>query len=280
MTDILVMQRAYRIGGGMRSDDLETFHVLSLLADQGLIDHIQVYVVPAPEEILNREIEEIATTDARIVVHAPHHLDGVNPADPSLGGTTSAAVGEAQIEAGMADAFEVADRLDASYIVAHAGYFGHLDRQTAVSNVRSFIDRYHDRRLLIENLPSVYKDLQFVGTTAEELKSLNLSRTGGVCLDFAHLYCTANYLSTPYGEMLAAFSTLPVRFHHLSNSKTGSIKDQHLPLDHPDGGVPIDQVMAWVRTHPANQTSLEYKNSDHSIYQQQLQVFDDLYRQA
>jgi endonuclease IV len=280
MTDILVMQRAYRIGGGMRSDDLETFHVLSLLADQGLIDHIQVYVSPAPEEILNGEIEEIATTDARIVVHAPHHLDRVNPADPSLGGSMSVKDGEAQIEAGMADAFEFADRLDASYIVAHAGFIGHLDHETVVSNVRSFIDRYHDRRLLIENLPAVHKNLLFFGATAEELKSLNLSRIGGICLDFAHLYCSANYLSIPYEEMLTAFSALPVRFHHLSNSRTGSITDQHLPLDHPEGGIPIDQVMVWVKNHLANQTSLEYKNSDHSIYQQQLRVFDDLYHQA
>lgn len=264
----------------MRSDDPETFHVLSLLADQGLVDHIQVYVIPAPEEVLNREIEEMATTDAGIIVHAPHHHDGVNPADPSLGGTTTAAMGEAQIETGMADAFEVADRLGALYIVAHAGYLGHLDRQTAVRNVQSFIDRYHDRRLLIENLPSVHKDLQFIGTTAEELRSFNLSRTGGVCLDFAHLYCTANYRSVPYGEMLAAFLALPVRFHHLSNSRVGSITDQHLPLDHPDGGIPIDLVMEWIRNHPGNQTSLEYKNSDHSIYQQQLQVFDDLYQHA
>ena len=80
--------------------------------------------------------------------------------------------------------------------------------------------------------------------------------------------------------MLAAFLALPVRFHHLSNSRVGSITDQHLPLDHPDGGIPIDLVMEWIRNHPGNQTSLEYKNSDHSIYQQQLQVFDDLYRHA
>jgi endonuclease IV len=264
----------------MRSDDPVTFHLLSLLADQGRIDHIQVYVVPAPEEVLNQQIEEIATTDARIIVHAPHHHERVNPADPSLGGSVPTATGAALIEAGMADAFEVADRLDAPFIVAHAGFFGHLDRQTALQNVRSFIDLYHDRRLLIENLPSVHKDLQFIGATAEEFRSLNLSRTGGVCLDFAHLYCTANYLSLPYQEMLASFSTLPVRFHHLSNSRTGSITDQHLPLDHPDGGIEFDLVMAWVRDHPQNQTSLEYKNSDHSIYEQQLLVFDDLYRHA
>lgn len=264
----------------MRSDDLETFHLLSLLADQGLIDHIQVYVVPAPEEVLNRGIEEIAMTDARIIVHAPHHHEGVNPADPSLGGSIPAATGKAQIEAGMADAFEVADRLDAPFIIAHAGFFGQLDWQTALINVRSFIDLYHDRRLLIENLPSVHKDLKFIGATAEELRSLNLSRTGGVCLDFAHLYCTANYLSLPYRDLLHSFSTLPVRFHHLSNSRIGSITDQHLPLDHPEGGIEFDLVMEWVRNHPQNQTSLEYKNSAHAIYEQQLLVFDDLYRHA
>ena len=56
------------------------------------------------------------------------------------------------------------------------------------------------------------------------------------------------------------------------------MRDEHLPLDHPEGGLDFSAVMAFLRRRPRVQTSLEYKENDPAVYDRQLRVFDTIYR--
>ena len=144
--------------------------------------------------------------------------------------------------------------------------------------METFRDAWPDPRLALENMPAIHRDLSFVGTSADELAALGGGRAGRYCLDMAHLYVASNYLGRDYAVELAGFEDLDVVYQHLSNSPAGSVRDRHRPLDSPDGGVPLDRVMARVRAHPEVTTCLEYKSADGAIYDAQLAVFDALYR--
>jgi hypothetical protein len=63
-----------------------------------------------------------------------------------------------------------------------------------------------------------------------------------------------------------------VTLHHLSNVRRGSITDEHLELDHPEGGLDLEVVFSRLRRHPEIPTVLEYKR-DPAVYLSQVQVF-------
>ncbi len=65
--------------------------------------------------------------------------------------------------------------------------------------------------------------------------------------------------------------------HHLSNIRRNSITDEHLELDHPDGGLDLAAVFARLRRHPAVPTTLEYKDDSVDVYTRQVRVFAGLW---
>ncbi|KQC05390.1 MAG: hypothetical protein APR53_07905 [Methanoculleus sp. SDB] len=273
--------RPYRIGAGVRSDDLATFGALADMAAAGRIDHIQILLIPGPEGPFRTRLDAVASSGAPVIVHAPHHGQGVNPCDPDAalcGRDRAAAV--AWTERAMRQAYETADRTGAPYIVLHPGTYRRGTREDAIIRIRDFLDDHRDRRILLENLPEVYDQSRFIGTTAAELWRIGQGRVRGYCLDFAHLSCAANACGRSFLRELAAFDTLRVAFCHLSNMRSGSVRDEHLALDHPEGGLDFSAVMAFLRRRPRVQISLEYKENDPGVYERQIRVFDAIYRRC
>ncbi|TAJ45288.1 TIM barrel protein [Methanofollis fontis] len=271
------MKRGYRIGAGVRSDDERTFPVLARMYEVGTIDHVQVQVIPEPAPLFHRHIERIADAGITIVIHAPHHAHGVNPCAPSAYDDRPAAEIQAWTESALAETLEAADITTADRIVLHTGRYLPGERAEAETTFAAFLDKHFDPRFILENLPSVYADYPLLGNTAEELVLLGGGRIRGYCLDFPHLYCTANYLHRPFAELLAPFADLPLRLFHLSNSRRGSITDEHLPLDHPDGGLDFTEVIPFIAQRPAIDVSLEYKQNDPAVYDEQVRAFDRIY---
>ena len=270
--------RPYRIAGAVKVRDPDSYPVMARLVDSGRLDGIQVYVGgPLSAEERSR-LDDYACLPAELVVHAPHHEDGVNPVEPTVPGALAPAAAAARLESGMAAALEAADILGATRVVFHGGAVVRHDLEAAGAAMAAFLDAWPDPRLILENLPAVHRDLVFVGTSADELLILGLGRVGGYCLDLAHLYVASNFFGWDYAAALAAFDELPVAYHHLSNSPLGSVRDRHLPLDAPDGGLPFDRVIARVRSHPKTTTCLEYKTAGGGVYEAQLAAFDALYR--
>jgi len=147
----------------------------------------------------------------------------------------------------MSRTFEAADTLGADTIVIHAGLYEPGGRPAAREEFHRFLDSYPDPRFTLENLPAVFRGRPMLGTTAEELVNLTDGRIQGFCLDFAHLYCAANCLRTPYSRALEPFRALNIRHFHLSNTEEDSIADHHLPLDYPGGGLPFPEVVRCIQ---------------------------------
>ncbi len=267
--------RPYRIGATLRTTDTELLPGFAALHARGEIDHIQVRVIPG--ETLRRDIEVIAAAAIPSIVHAPHHGHGVNPCAPAAYDARSLPEIRAHIEEAMSQTFEAADTLGAKTIIIHAGWYEPGGRPTAREEFHRFLDRHFDPRLTLENLPAVFCGRPMLGTTAEELVDLAGGRIRGFCLDFAHLYCAANYLGTPYPRALEPFRALNLRHFHLSNTEEGSIADRHLPLDHPGGGLPFSDVVRCIRTRLATPVSLEYREPA-GFYEAQITVFDAIFR--
>ncbi|MBN1193758.1 MAG: TIM barrel protein [Methanomicrobiaceae archaeon] len=249
------------------------------MAASGRIDHIQLLLIPGPEGLFRERLDAVASSGVPVIVHAPHHGQGVNPCDPgaALHGRDHAAAA-AWTERAMNQTYETADRTGSPFIVLHPGTYRRGTREDAITRIRDFLDDNRDRRILLENLPEVYDGSLFIGTTAAELRRIGQGRVRGYCLDFAHLYCAANACGRSFLRELAAFDTLRVAFCHLSNTRSGSMRDEHLALDHPEGGLDFSAVMAFLRRRPRVQTSLEYKENDPAVYDRQLRVFDAIYR--
>ncbi|MHC1625738.1 MAG: TIM barrel protein [Methanoculleaceae archaeon] len=259
---------SYRIGAGCLSTDHVAIRALDGLGHGGVLDHIQVLLVPEERDGLERTLSLLEGIGTPIVIHAPHHSWGVNPCDP-----------EEHIAYAMEACFEAADRTGAPVIVLHPGRFEAGRREEAVENLREFLSVWSDPRIVLENLPTVYGDLRFIGDTPGELASLAPpGTTGGICLDFAHLHCTANYLGIPYPDAVAAFDTLPVRLFHLSASEPGAVTDRHLLLDDPRGGMDWGTIMACIARTPGVEVTLEFKGVGPAVYPGQVSVFDRLYR--
>ncbi len=269
--------RSYLIGCGVRSDDPLTFAGLARLAKNREIDHVQILVIPEPDAVFKKRIEMIASQDILCILHAPHHLHGVNPCYPSAVNPGNPGQALEALESALCQTLQMADELRTPAIVLHAGHYPDGRREEAFQGFTDFLDRYYDPRFILENLPEIFRDLKFIGTTAPDLARLSDGRIKGYCLDFPHLYCTANYCGYSFDRELLKFGTIAVSLHHLSNSRKFSCRDEHLPLNDPDGGLDFKTVISWIKQHAETHTSLEYKYQDVSIYHAQIQEFDRLF---
>jgi sugar phosphate isomerase/epimerase len=270
--------RPYLIGCSLPSDDAEAQAVLAALYGRGSIDHIQIQIIPETKGTFQKRLDLFAQAGIPTVIHAPHHGHGVNPCAPTAYDDRPPAVIRSHIEDAMAQTLEAADYLGAETIVMHAGRYEEGGRTAAETCFAEFLDRHFDPRMALENLPSVYAGYPLLGNTADDLAGLAGGKIRRFCLDFGHLYCTANDRGLSFRQELDRFARLDVVHHHLANNRRGSITDEHLELDHPEGGLDLDVVFSWIREHRSVATTLELKRETADVYVRQLQVFDRLYR--
>ncbi len=265
----------YKPGCTLRLNDEVALLLLTALYEDGAIDCIQVQVVPLPWRSFREHLDRIAATGIPAVIHAPHHSHGVNPCAPTLRSNRPLAEIEAHIEEAMNQTLEATDTLGAETVVLHAGRYEPGDRAAAEETFAAFLDHHNDPRLTLENLPVVHAGYPLLGNTAGELAALAAGRISRFCLDFPHLACTTNYRQISFSEELARFEDLNVTLHHLSNVRRGSITDEHLELDHPEGGLDLAAVISRLERHPEIPTVLEYKR-DPTVYVAQVRVFAGL----
>ena len=261
----------------MRLDDKTTLTLLAGLYEERAIDHIQVQAVPLPRPAFEEHLAAVAAAGIPSIIHAPHHSHGVNPCAPAAYDDRPLPEIEEYIEEAMAQTYEAADALGAEVIVLHAGRYLPGERAAAEDEFPNFLDRYPDPRLTLENLPAVYAGYPLLGNDARELAALAGGRITRFCLDFPHLACTTNHRRLSFAEELERFESLDVTLHHLSNIRRGSITDEHLELDHPNGGLDLVAVFARLRQHKTIPTTLEYKQDSPAVYARQVRVFAGLW---
>mgnify|MGYP000189019141 CR=1 FL=1 len=270
----------YNLGCTVRLDDVETLALLADLYEDGAIRHIQVQAIPLPRPLFKKHLASVAAAGIPSIVHAPHHGHGVNPCAPAAYDDRPAKEIEEYIDEAMSQTLEAADALGAETIVLHAGRYEPGGHSAAIETFANFLDRHNDPRFTLENLPAVYAGYPLLGNTAEELAALAGNTVIRFCLDFPHLACTANYRRLSFAEELRRFEGLNVAHHHLSNIRYDSITDEHLALDHPDGGLDLPAVFSRLRRHPGVPTTLEYKQDSADVYARQVRAFAGLWNHA
>ena len=267
----------YNLGCTVRLDDKTTLALLAGLYEERAIDHIQVQAVPLPRPTFEEHLAAVAATGIPAVIHAPHHSHGVNPCAPAAYDDRPLTEIKDHIEQAMNQTLEAADTLGAETIVLHAGRYLPGEHAAALNEFPRFLDCYFDPRITLENLPSVYAGYPLLGNDARELAALAGGRITRFCLDFPHLACTTNHRRLSFAEELERFESLDVTLHHLSNIRRGSITDEHLELDHPNGGLDLVAVFARLRQHKTIPTTLEYKQDSPAVYARQVRVFAGLW---
>ena len=269
----------YNLGCSVQLDDERTLTLLEDLSGKHAIGHIQVQIVPLARPTFRDRLAAVAATAIPTAIHAPHHSHGVNPCAPTAYDDRSLPEIRNHIEEMMAQTYEAADVLGTEVIVLHAGRYLPGERAAAEDEFPNFLDRYPDPRLTLENLPAVYAGYPLLGNDARELAALAGGKITRFCLDFPHLACTTNHRRLSFAEELERFESLDVTLHHLSNIRRGSITDEHLELDHPNGGLDLVAVFARLRQHKTIPTTLEYKQDSPAVYTRQVRVFAQLWEE-
>ncbi len=159
-------------------------------------------------------------------VHCPHDAFGFNPSD-----TKNSSKNEAIIK----EAIAAADRLKADTIVVHAGFnTPKLKLKNPKKTAMEFMQKHFDKRICMENLLPVDKDMVWVAYSPEEIaefKDLGF----GFCLDFGHAVDTATHLKKDYKEYVNEFVRLKPDYFHLSGTLNG--KDRHASIFDTDADV-------------------------------------------
>lgn len=242
------------------------------MLESGVIGHVQLMMIPESESGFQQKIEVFEPYAGKIRVHAPHHTQQVNPCAPDLFSTGITGDIHDHIEIAMSQTLEAADRTCSEIIVLHAGRYQKGDFDEAVCRFHEFLDKYPDRRYILESLPDLSSGPAFLGTTPDELKVLGAGTISGYCPDFPHLWCTALARRIPYPEILARMETLPLRFSHVSGTPGPHSDRQHLLFDDPDNRFSLTQIKSFLDDHQELELSLEFATDDPEVIRQQVAI--------
>jgi len=195
------------------------------LYKKGLCDYVELFYVPGSMGLLSLW----QGLGAPFIIHAPHTLEGLNPADPNSFDSNLKLAQES---------FFYAERLKAPFVIFHPGMEGSLDE--AARQISCFGDA---ARILIENKP--YQSIRdarllFRGSTPQEIKHLIDKTKAGFCLDMGHAICAANSLGKDAFGFIDEFIALAPKIYHMSDGDFSSPIDAHPNLG--KGNYPLQRL--------------------------------------
>jgi len=176
-----------------------------------LFQYVELMVVPGID------VKPFAEVKIPYAVHVPHIDFGFNMADKSKEQFNISVIKEC---------VNAADILSAKYIVVHPGW-GNIDGSL------DFFNRDKDRRMIIENVPKVYKGREAVCSTPEEMK-IFISHGAGFCLDFGHALAAAKSLGKNWKSFVRQFFKMNPLTVHISDGITDDEKDDHMNIGEGD----------------------------------------------
>ena len=267
-----IVPEPLRFGAGCLFSRPEVFESRANMLDTHEIGHVQLMMIPESELVFQNHIEVFETYSGKIRIHAPHHMQRVNPCAPELYSDRGPEDIKTHIETAINQTCEAADRTGSEIIVLHAGRYLPGDQENAISQFHDFLDQYYDKRFILESLPDLQRGYPYLGTTPEELIALGENTITGYCADFPHLWCTSLTKGIPYQEILDQMTTLPIRFTHLSGSPGPGEERQHLLFDDPDNRFGLDLITPFLMDHQDLEISLEFAVDDPSVIRTQLRI--------
>ncbi|HWQ68320.1 MAG TPA: xylose isomerase [Methanospirillum sp.] len=264
------------IGVGCLSCRPDILSTRTAMLDAGQAGHIQLLIIPGHPESTDQSLEICESYTGMIRIHAPHHLHQVNPCAPDLfPGKKPDSIAH-YIEDAMALTCEAADRTASPVIVIHAGQYLPGTKNEAIFRFHEFLDTYQDPRFILESLPALVPGLPFLGTTPEELEQLGKHQIAGYCLDFPHLWCTAESTGSPIANLMEQMENLPICFSHLSGSPGADSEHQHLLFDDPENRYDLTIAHSFLSHHQNLEVSLEFATNDPDVIRDQIRILTHL----
>lgn len=176
------------------------------LLDEKIFDYIELFVVP------DTDIAPFLV-DVPYIIHIPHHQFGV-----SIGETIKKKHTLEKID----ECFIWADKLDARYLILHAG-------TGSMESAKDLLSEINDKRLLIENMPKVALDGELmIGYSPAQIEELIEDSNMGLCLDFGHAVKAAVSLGKDYKVYMNEFLNFKPKVLHISDGMISTEKDEHL----------------------------------------------------
>jgi endonuclease IV len=231
------------------SNDFYIDLALSLFED-GIFNYIELFIEPDSLAF----IDKWRSVGIPFVLHAPHSLSGLNPADADC---------EVRNFELIQQVDEYRKALNPKYIIFHPGING--DIKETIRQFCEIRNRFPDTHkcMLVENKPM--KGLngeRCLGFAPAEIERVTHACDIGMCLDFGHAFAAANSLGIPSEIILEEFRWQEPAMYHLSDGDISAEIDGHLNLG--KGSYPIADLteqlpgnaMVTLETAKANKGNL------------------------
>lgn len=212
-------------------------HEARRLYAEGVYDYIELYAVPGSLAELPLWKALQSELQIQFVIHAPHSVHGVNPADAAKRAANLTIFSEVR---------KFADELNADKIIVHGGWYPKVaDPAPAHQETSAQLQAYADSRILLENKPYLPVDdtpRRLIGSTPAEVRGILAAVGCGFCLDVGHAISSANAHDADWRAWFADFLSLRPAMFHLSDLPCDSKIDQHLHFG--TGSLPIRDILA------------------------------------
>lgn len=179
--------------------------------------------------------------DIPYTIHAPHHKFDVNIADQALLDHNLRTVNQAT---------EAADFLGADWIIVHPGEL--FNKGCSLEAARVFLERIADDRIVLENMPYLFRGKPHLAHTPEEMGAL-LDLASGICLDFAHAVVTKP--GEDAHELIESFAKMEPKIFHISDGHKAAGHDEHLALG--DGNLELDYFKGVISQSDSKKVTIE-----------------------
>lgn len=222
------------------------------LIDEKIFDYIELFVVPGTHV-------SPFMINVPYIIHIPHEKFGVNIGDASKKEFSLRKINESIIWA---------DKLDAKYLILHAGDGSMQHSLDALREVR-------DNRLLIENMPKVGLDGEkMIGYSLEQIRELIRNSERGLCLDFGHAAKAAISLGLDYKEFIKELLGFEPKVFHISDGMLSGEKDEHLNIG--EGEYDFWYLLRCVRESSFKLITIETPRINEQSLQEDVQNIDIL----
>ena len=235
-----------KFGLKLWSTNIELIDQATHLIDEKIFDYIELFVIP------DTQLSPFLI-DVPYIIHIPHEKFGVNIGDASKKEYSLQKVTES---------IRWADRLNARYLILHAGY-GSIEDATCL------LREVADDRLLIENMPKVgLNDEPMMGYSPAQIEELIGDGDRGLCLDLNHAAKAAVSLGVDYKEYIKEFLALDPKMFHISDGKLDDEKDEHLNIG--DGEYDLGYMLRCVDESDSRLVTLETPREDQTSLEEDV----------
>ncbi len=224
-------EKRVRLGLKIWSINQESFTKLAEFLSDGLIDYVELYIVPGTFDGVKLEILK----DVPVIFHAPNYNHGFSITNKDM-----------TYHESIKTIRRFTEFFGKNKIIFHPGYVLDKKRDTVQSLVMNIKGLMPELDIILENVPAVgyENNIPLVISRPEEYREV-LDKTGcRFCLDIGHAIAASNTHGRKMMGFVRDFLGLGPYMFHLSDSRKDKEVDEHLHLG--DGDLPLRDLVRQI----------------------------------